>query len=210
MDIISKETNQNISAISEKKEPVLPIPKLVNPAGKFSLGQTMSALGQKTSVSKLPFVLVSFVLVFVLAASAGLWFYKNSINQKIESVGQQSQDLIVQQNKEDEAKVNDLGQTLKSVKEILNKHIYASQTVDFLEKTTLPLVRWTGFNRNVNNVSVSLHGQTKDYNTLAKQILVFENDSQIKEVQASDISLSQLGGVNFSMALTFDPKIFNK
>ena len=123
---------------------------------------------------------------------------------------QQIKVLESKENKEMQTKIIALEKTLKNTKTLLKSHIYSSQIFDWLEKLTLGQVQWTSFDLKAKTGQLSLKGQTANYNTLAKQILIFENDPEVKNIKTSGIALSQLGGVGFSMEIVLEPKIFSK
>lgn len=202
MDILPK---NKISPTTEKKE--FKMPDIGGLGTRFSFGQKNTL---ETSETKLPLIGALIILFLVVIIWFGLLFYKNSIDKKIESTKQQTESLSEQENKEMQTKILALEKNLKNVKNLLSQHIYSSKLLALLEKLTLPQVRWTDFNFKIESGLLSLKGQANNYSTLAKQILIFQEEPSFKEVKTSGISLGQLGGVKFNMEINLNPEIFKK
>ena len=204
MDILPK---NKISPTTEKKETSFKMPDIGGLGTRFSFGQKNTL---ETPETKLPLIGALIILFLVGIIWFGLLFYKNSLDKKLESTKQQTESLSERENKEIQTKILALEKNLKNVKNLLSQHIYSSKLFDLLEKLTLPQVRWTDFNLKIESGLLSLKGQANNYSTLAKQILIFQEEPSFKEVNTSGISLGQLGGVKFNMEINFNPEIFKK
>lgn len=160
--------------------------------------------------AKWPMILCVVLLALVLLIWLGLFVYNKSLDGQVKNLESKLQDLKKEENREMAKKIKDLESSLEITKTLLNSHLYTSQVFEFIEKLVLPNVQFADFNLNSKNSQVSLTGSAQTYNTLARQMLIFQQEKEVKEVKVSGISLDQLGGIKFSMQMTFYEKMLNK
>lgn len=205
MDIFPKTTSKNkIGQAETEEKPKFKIPNLA------SFTQRLPSFRAGIKERKWSLILSLLILALVILIWLGLFFYKNSLDKNISHLKQQIESLKSKENKEMEVKIIDLEKNLKIVKSLLAQHIYSSSVFNWLGKLTLAQVQWKSFDLKTKTGQVSLKGKAAAYNILAKQILIFEEERQVKSVKSSGIALDQLGGIGFNMELILDSKIFSK
>jgi Tfp pilus assembly protein PilN len=99
------------------------------------------------------------------------------LNKKIKEAGQNSK------------AVSELQPQLNGLKKVLENHPQARKLFDYLEANTALGIYYTDLGVEVENGQVSLEGVALDYNQVAQQFLIFDEDQKnIKEVELSGIS----------------------
>lgn len=111
--------------------------------------------------------------------------------------------------------------TLRQIKEIMDKHIYFSKIFDFLEKNTLKGVYFEEMKVDTNNLSLILSVNARDYKTAAEQLLYLQSLPEIEEVELREIrSNHDEGGqeaeqeetqenfVSFNLSITLNSDFF--
>jgi hypothetical protein len=90
---------------------------------------------------------------------------------------------------------------------ILNSHQLSSNLFKFIESQTHPKVRWLSFNLKTQTLTVSLSGQTQNFQTLNQQISILKKEGLINEINLSNIKLGEGGEISFDLNFSFDQKI---
>ncbi len=166
--------------------------------------------GGKIRDAKWPFVLSMLIFLAVLATWVVLYFLNQNIDSKISNLDQQTKNLQTSENDQATTRVLDLEKEINDAKKLLASHVYSSKGFAALEGLILPNVQLNNLNLDIKGGKASFGGKTESYNSLARQILVFENaTSTVKKVDVSGISLNQTGGVGFGMALDLNQDLFS-
>lgn len=165
------------------------------------------------------YLLISFLSLAVVYVALVFW----EMDIKKRGVGIKDEvDTLNQTVIEKESKIKEIGlfhQKITVAEALLDKHIYWTNFFDFLENIMLEDVYIVGgFSGNTGR-TYSFSAVAKDYDTLAAQMLVFENSKDIESVSinggtavvSGDIDKSgQNASVNFKFSLTLRKGIFNK
>lgn len=149
---------------------------------------------------------ISFILIIaVVLTSAGLWYYKYKLSNEENNLKVQITELNNQRNKELEDNFIELQEGISNLKKALENRIYPSYLFRMIEELTLPQVWFSDFSSDLLNATIRLSAEAASYNTIAKQIVVFENDQRITEVAFSQVDLSDEGLVSTDFEIKFDP-----
>ena len=136
------------------------------------------------------------VLMIVILTSLGLWGYQSSLTKEKETLAKQIEDLTNQRDLDLEANFIDLKQKIENLKNILQTHIYPSQVFNMLEELTLPQVQFVTLSADLSQAKLALSAETIDYQTLAKQVFVFEQDWRIEKIEVLGVKLGTSGRVS--------------
>lgn len=162
---------------------------------------------------------IGSLMVITLIASLGVivvfYFGLLTWNTRLTSIGQRTNENIKNTENalakfEDSVKrINDTGQEIQRVYDLLNKHIYWTNFFALLEKYTLPEVKFSGF-AATNNGALTLNATAPDYATMAKQLKILQTERAKEFVTEVDISGGTKSdtGVSFSVALVLNPDLF--
>ena len=151
------------------------------------------------------FTLSTVLLIIIILSCFGLWGYKINLSKEMDSLSQKFGELKDQRNLELEASFTELKGKIESFKSILAKRVYFLNALKMLEELTLTQVYYTDFGADLKMAAISLGIQAANYNILAKQVAVFEDDSRIEVVGFSKISLEKSGWVGSNLNLKLDP-----
>lgn len=102
--------------------------------------------------------------------------------------------------------INSTSDTLLAIQQLLDEHIYWTQWFAFLEQYTLPTVYYTNFSGS-DTGAMNLDAIAPDYNTIAQQITVFQDRTEVQSVTVSTATAVTSGNVHFTISLQMDPKI---
>jgi Tfp pilus assembly protein PilN len=161
---------------------------------------------------------IIFSIILVSAALGGLLWYEyhvtsqaNKLRDSITALDNELKGLDQQKTQALEAQ-----KRLSVVRDLLDQHVYWSKFFGFLERHTINEVYYTNFSMNGRDrLVVSAVG--KDYNSVAKQLVAFEEASEfIKNVRVDSASAViepetlAYTGVEFNIHLEFQPGVFFK
>lgn len=170
----------------------------------------------KTSVAKLPYKKAGIglfgnlsIIIFILSLlfSFGLFFYRGYLNDQVKSL---AENLAKVESDFEPSLLLELQKTSRVMglaQNLLNKHAALSGLFDFLEKNTIPNVRFLGFSYNRQDAQMS--GVARSYSALAQQSLIFEKSRLIKNISFSNFSLTSEGFVNFSLNFKVEPELIS-
>lgn len=98
-----------------------------------------------------------------------------------------------------------LDQRLTNMRNLLSRHVFASNVLDVIETVTHPQTRFTNFTLNSETRRIDMAGETASYLTLAQQIGFLEKNGQIERVEFGNLSLAGTNRLGFKMAVMFKP-----
>jgi len=162
----------------------------------------------KKVFSKTTFI-VLFFLVLSLLVYGGLLIYAKRLTANLETIKTEISLLAEKRVPEEEKAVVDFDTRLSVLKDVFKNHTYWSNFFTALEKMTIPEAYFSDakFTLASKDLTVTLTATTKTYTTLAQQMTVFQDDPRVSKVLVSGISLSEEGGINFTLTLTLPVKI---
>ena len=100
-----------------------------------------------------------------------------------------------------EQKIDDFGNLISSHRNILD-------IFEFLEKNSLLNVWFSDFNFSAEEGEVSVSGKTDNLTILEQQAFVLKQQSVVKNLDITKVSINKEGGIDFTLTINFDPVIF--
>ncbi len=173
-----------------------------------AIGFKVSATGflnKLTSKTNLWLTLTIGFLLLVILIYFGLAGYKNNL---IEEKGNLEERIVELNNQRDlgmEANFIELKTGIEDLRKVLENRLYSSKLFELLEEITLPRVQFTGLEADLFQAKLSLKAEAADYPTLAKQVVIFEQDSRIKKVDLSEVGLETSGRVASNLRIELNP-----
>jgi len=156
--------------------------------------------------------LLTFVLIlcFLSGASAfGLNYYNTVQNKKLEVLTSQFQEMRKGFSTENEEKIALFEKKIINLDKLLNNHVYFSNVLSFLEKTTDPQVYYTKLDFSLEKKSLVLEGVAKNQQILSEAVNGFVNDSKdIQTVILRDMKANSDKTVQFHLELILQPQVF--
>lgn len=158
---------------------------------------------QKILLYFLVFLVISLTVAYVLLISM-----KKEANARITELENQ----IEAQKTEDFAEIEETVKEYKSrVDEFtpfLEGHNILTKFFEFIEDNTHPRVYFSQLSLTANSSSVNLAGEADSFLSLGQQLIIFNKNDLVDGVSLSNISLSDQGGVLFSLRLILDNSLF--
>jgi len=149
--------------------------------------------GFKTSI-KPRFIIILFASCLLFGLSliifAGFYAWQVFLQKNLNNLDKQIASLPLGQ--VDQQKINQLT-------DLLNNHIYWSQVLPKIEKSTLSNVAFSSFAGDAQKAVVNLTGNVSSYTILARQVKAFEQE--FEQVKFSTSGLAKEGGLNINIEL---------
>jgi hypothetical protein len=161
------------------------------------------------------FVVISvFVLIAVLVASGGLYFYKGMLSKNIATM---KSTLEKAKNRFEPAKITQLqvlDKRLQASSVILSQHLAISPIFKALQDITMKTVRYTKFSYDLGTeknpkIKISMSGQAIGYRSIALQADLFTKNKNLIDPVFSNLSLNEKGNVIFDLEFYVDPNFIN-
>jgi len=162
----------------------------------------------KKVFSKTTFIAL-FFLILSLLAYGGLLMYSKNLSASLDAIKNEASELEAKRMTDKEDAIATFDTRLEILKDVFANHTYWTNFFSKLEALTTPDSYFSDakFTLADSMITATLKSKTKTYTTLAQQMLAFQNDLSIDKVVLSDITLSEEGGLDFSMILDFPVKI---
>jgi len=157
--------------------------------------------------------LISFgvsLTVFVLAITAGLWWYSSRLQAQIASADEQMTSLEKQRDKKAEQNLITLAKQVDITNQALNKHVYWSTAFSKIESALQNNVQFKSFSAISGEQTLHIRALSDNYATIAKQLASFVADDAIKDVTLDGVSTLTNGKLDFNAKIYFDPVKFLK
>lgn len=161
------------------------------------------------------FILMLIVLVLSVSVYLGIDFgFKSYLNSQIEDLNQR---LAALNQAVDESSKNQLIGVYSqfiNVRQLLNNRKTTSNLFAFIEQNTYSTVNYSSLKLDVNSMEIAIDGAAPDYNTLIKQVALFEKSALIEKVSLENVQMREsqrakgATEVRFSLKLTISPKLF--
>ncbi len=152
-------------------------------------------------------VFSGLVLVSVLVAYGGVYFYKNSLTQSIQS---KQKALELARNRFEPGRLSELktlDRRIKAAGSILENHVSPSPIFKILEDTTMKTIRYTSFSYELKEnktVFVKLTGEANGYRSIALQSDLLSENKDILDPVFSNLALDTKGNVLFDLTFSVD------
>ncbi len=144
----------------------------------------------------------SFILlIIIILICFGLWGYKINLDKDRETLAQQIEELEIQRDLDLESNFIELKEKIENFKKIIDKRIYSLNLLETFEELTLPWIQYNNFSADLTNLLVDLKVESDRYNSLAKQVIVFEEDSRIEDIVFSEVKLERSGLISSDLSL---------
>jgi len=107
-----------------------------------------------------------------------------------------------------EKEILDYKKKIEDFAPLITAHRLSSKFFGFFEKITHPKVFFSDLKIDIMGNKAGLSGQTESFQTLGQQILIFQKEELIKNVQLSKVQIGKEGKIEFSLEIFLDPKLF--
>ena len=107
--------------------------------------------------------------------------------------------------------ISQLGEEIKAIHKLLSFHLYWTNFFQLLEKYTVAEVYYSGLSAG-NGGAITLQAVGTDFNSVARQIKVLQQEEALEFVVSADVSSAQYndseGNIDFDITLVLNPLLF--
>ncbi|MFC1700674.1 hypothetical protein ACFLZ0_00790 [Patescibacteria group bacterium] len=150
------------------------------------------------------------LLILSFLVAGGLWAYEKNLVKKDGLIASQIQNLQSKRDIKLEGTLIELNLGIEKLDEVLKKRIYPVNIFKMLEDLILPEVVFSNFSADMPKAEVIIKAEATSYNKLAEQMVVFKEDSRVKSIGFSGISLDKVGKVSSDFQIILDPIILKE
>src|SRR3989344_916653 len=161
------------------------------------------------------FILMLIILVLSVSVYLGIDFgFKSYLNSQIEDLNQQLAALNQAVDKSSKNQLIGVYSQFINVRQLLNNRKTTSNLFAFIEQNTYSTVNYSSLKLDVNSMEIAIDGAAPDYNTLIKQVALFEKSALIEKVSLENVQMREsqrakgATELRFSLKLTISPKLF--
>lgn len=167
--------------------------------------QKISAIFSKTGGVILVLLILSLILY------GGLFLYEGNLRKDLDRIKQEITLLDQKRDPDIEQAIVDLDKKLGVLEELFKNHFYWSKLFNKIEELTAPQIYFSKANSDFSDeeeqVRINLSVNALNYITVARQMLVFQEDPLVEKIRLSEISLDREGGVDFDLEINFSKEI---
>ena len=161
------------------------------------------------------FVLMLIVLVLSVSIYLGIDLgFRSYLNSQIKGLDQQLASLNQAVDESFKNQLVGVYSQFVNIKQLLNNRKTTSNLFSFIEQNTYSTVSYSSFKADVNSKEIAVDGVAPDYNTLTKQVALFEKSALVEKVSLENMQMkesSKIKGimeVKFSLKLIVSKKLF--
>lgn len=161
------------------------------------------------------FVLMLIILVLSISIYLGIDFgFRSYLNSQIKYLDQQLANLNQAIDESSKNQLVGVYSQFVNVKQLLNNRKTTSNFFAFIEQNTYSTINYSSLKADINSMEITIDGAAPDYNTLTKQVALFEKSSLVERVSLENVQMresSKIKGameVKFGLKLIMSPKLF--
>ena len=151
-------------------------------------------------------------VVFLISAvlAGGLYFYANSLENKLTSLDTEIVALEQKRDKEAEQNILVFNKQISMLSGLLSNHAYWTTAFSKIEGLLQSQVQLNNMTTSLSNSRVDFGATASNYTTIARQIASFLSDESIQDVTLNRVNTLTNGQLEFNMQITFDKSKFLK
>ncbi len=138
----------------------------------------------------------------LLAYYGLLYGYKPYLQREADELSARSKALSQQVQSGSQVKIVEFYSQLANLRAMLDKHVYASNILELLEKSVHPNVYLTKLAFNASNNQISLAGVAKTAADVTAQMQIFQDTPEIAQTVFGNVSVTPAGQWQFDGTLT--------
>ena len=150
------------------------------------------------------------ILILILIAMGGLYFYRNTMESKIVELDAQISALEKTRDKNVETNLLTLSKQLSLISTLLDSHVVWSKAFGKVESLLQPQVQFLTFAAAVSDNRFEFKALAPNYTVVAKQMAALVSDDSIKDFALINVHVLTSGKLEFSIKIEFDKTKFIK
>lgn len=144
------------------------------------------------------------VLVITAILILALYFYKNSLENKVTGLDSEITALEQQRNKQTEQSIITLNKQISLLSGLIANHVYWSLAFSKIESLLQTQVQFESVTTSLAENKVDIKGVASNYTTIARQIASFLSDKSFVDINLNKVTTLTNGQLQFSMQLIMD------
>ncbi len=163
------------------------------------------SIPKKSKLQTILFYASIIVLVIIIFSYIIIGHFQNKALQTVQSLDAKLANIGTSEQKILEKDVLYYRDKIQSFAYLFDNHQHPLNFLKILEDIRQEDVIFTKFSMNVLEHNVVLNGQTNGFKVLGEQLNIFKQNKAIKNIELSQMSMSNLGIVNFVFDLEIEP-----
>jgi len=158
---------------------------------------------EESRTQKILSFLLSATLLILIFSFLFLFISQKSLEKKKKEYQERIEATKTKETKELEQKINLIQAQLRDAEKITKEKYFAQKLFDFLEKNKLKGIKFISAEIDFEQKNAKISAEGSDFLSVAKQLKVFENLSEIENFSVSEVSLEKEGKVKFNFSFSF-------
>jgi hypothetical protein len=152
-----------------------------------------------------------YLSILILIFSIFSYFILFGLEKEAETVIKKVEKKLEEKKQEEiislEKKVQEWEKKIKSFNLLLQNHSFPSQFFPFFQEKILPKIFIKKFSLDLKDLKVEATGETNEFDILGQQIMVFEKEPRISNLEIGDFNLTSDQKIEFKLKFNFDKEI---
>ncbi len=148
------------------------------------------------------------VLILVLVLVGGLYFYRDTLENKKSELDAGIVNLEKERDKKVESNLLTLNKQLSLISKLLDSHVLWSKAFAKVEGLLQPQIQFFSFSAAVSDNRFEFKAKALNYTVVARQLAAFVSDDSIKDINLTNVHVLTDGKLEFSVRLDFDKTKF--
>ncbi|MDO8436198.1 MAG: hypothetical protein Q7S82_02320 [bacterium] len=149
-------------------------------------------------------ILFVFVLVVFL-------IFNNSVKNSQKVLKNTEDNLAKEDTPEKAALKKEIAAAQKKINDfsgLIDQHLANTEPFKFIERKTHPRVWFSQINISSREGTVSLSGETKSFESLGQQLMIFREETLVRSVALKNVAIGKEGRIVFDLSISLAPEIF--
>jgi len=155
---------------------------------------------------------IFLIITIILSVVSGFEYYwlKVRLQGEINSLKNQVEAIDIKQKTLQTQQFIVVQSQLRSLRSILENHIYATNLFKFLESVAHPKTRFIGLGADLNERVVKVRVEAASFTVVAEQLKILESSPLVERFSTSDFNTGQKGEINFNLDVILKKDAFRK
>ncbi len=165
---------------------------------------------KKLGIPTWSIIVLGICLISLIGLVASYFYFGSKIKKIAQEIQKKEAEFVYlgEAIQTEQEKLLFLNQRIEDFDSLISGHRNILDIFKFLEKNSLPNVWFSDFNFSAEEGKVSVSGKTDNLTVLEQQTFVLKQQSVVKNLDITKVSINKEGGIDFTFTIAFDPAIF--
>lgn len=155
-------------------------------------------------------IIGAIILAIMAVLAGGLYFYENSLENKLVSLDSEITALEQQRDRKSEQNILVFNKQLSTLSDLLNNHTHWTTGLSKIEELTQSQIQFDSLIATTADNKVDFKATAPSYTAIARQIAAFLSDESITDINLNKVNTLTSGQLEFAMQIIFDKSKFLK